>query len=162
MQKKYSIKFLITAALAFFLSSFAVNAQSCNSELSVFKNRNARSAAVNNATRFQMELTNNSNSSQSYEIHYEIFDDPCEKINASNSSARSSELNVAIYANDTRTSVIVVPARSKKSFLAEISVTQGAKLNVWKCVRLLAVSDACSNQEVQQLLKVYIPDPTEN
>jgi hypothetical protein len=109
-----------------------------------------------------MELTNNSSSSQSYEIQSEIYEDPCETIGRSNSSARSNELNVAIYSNETRTSVITVPARSKISFLAEISVTPGAKLNAWKCVRLIAVSDACSKQEAQQLLKVYIPDPTEN
>jgi hypothetical protein len=162
MQKKYPIKFLITASLAFFLSSFTVNAQSCNSELGVTKNRNARSAMVNDPTRFQMELTNNSSISQTYEIEYVVFEDPCEAIGTSNTSVRSSELNVNIISNNAPTNVITVPARSTHSFLAKISVNPGAKLNAWKCVRLIAVSNACSKQEAQQLLKVYISDPTEH
>jgi hypothetical protein len=162
MQKKYSIKLLITASLVLFFGSISMNAQSCNSKLEVSKNRNARSATVNDPTRFKMELTNNSSSSQSYEIQSVIFEDPCEVIGTSNTSARSSELNVDIISNNAPTTFITVPARSTHSFLAKISVNPGAKLNVWKCVRLVAVSDACSKQEAQQLLKVYIPDPTEN
>ncbi len=162
MQKKYSIKFLIIASLVLFLGSFNTNAQSCNSELGVSKNRSARSATLNDPTRFQMELTNNSSSSQSYEIQTVIFEDPCEAIGTSNTSLRSAELNVEIFSNKAQTSIITVPARSTHSFLAEISVNPGAKLNVWKCVRLIAVSNACSKQEAQQLLKVYISDPTEH
>ncbi|MBT8262694.1 MAG: hypothetical protein KJO05_07720 [Bacteroidia bacterium] len=162
MQKKYSIKFLITASLAFFLSSYVLNAQSCNSELRVVKNRNARSAMENDPTRFQMELTNNSSSSQTYEIQYKVFEDPCEVVGASNSSNRSTDLNVAIYSRKVRTNSITVPARSKQTFLAEVSVNIGSKLNAWKCVRLTAVSNACSEQETQQLLKVYVSDPTEH
>lgn len=116
----------------------------------------------NDPTRFQMELTNNSSSSQTYEIQYKVFEDPCEVVGASNSSNRSTDLNVAIYSRKVRTNSITVPARSKQTFLAEVSVNIGSKLNAWKCVRLTAVSNACSEQETQQLLKVYVSDPTEH
>ena len=163
MQKKYSIKVLITLALALFLNGFSIQAQSCDTQLNVFKNRDARSATVNDPTKFKMEITNKSGRSQSYEIQSVVFEDPCEEIGITKSSAkRSSDLNVSIISGDTRSNFITVPAGGTTAFLAEISVNVGTKLNVWKCVQLKAVSDACSKSDVTKLLKVYIPDPTEN
>ncbi|MCW5520651.1 hypothetical protein J1N09_12425 [Aureitalea sp. L0-47] len=163
MQKKYTIKVLITLALALFLNGFSVHAQSCDTQLSVHKNRDARSATVNDPTRFQMEITNKSGRSQSYEIQSVAFEEPCEKIGMSNSSSRrTSDLNVSISSEGSRSNFITVPAGGTKTFLAEISVNVGSKLNVWKCVELKAVSEACSKSEARKLLKVYIPDPTEN
>lgn len=164
MQKKYSINFLITVALVFFIGSFNLQAQQCNSELGVYKDRNARSATLNDATKFKMELTNNSSQSQTYEIQSVIFEDPCEEagLSGSTNSRNTTGLNVSIQINNARASSITVPARSTKSFVAEVSVASASKFQVWKCVELTAVSNACAKGEAKALLKVFISDPTNN
>lgn len=163
MQKKYSIKFLIIVALVFFIGSLSLQAQNCNSELGVYKGRDARSATLNDATKFKLELTNNSSQSQTYEIQSVIFEDPCEETGLSNSTnSRSTGLSVSIQLNDSRTSTITVPARSTKSFVAEVSVSSATTFQVWKCVELTAVSSACAKGEARALLKVFLSDPTDN
>ncbi len=163
MQKKYSINPLIILTLAILLNGFSVHAQSCNSKLNVFKNRDARSATINDPTKFKLELTNNSTRSQSYEIRSVIFDEPCEDVGVSKTNTkRSSDLNVSIVSNNSRSNLVTVPAGSTLSFIAEVSVNPGTKLNTWKCVELVAVSDACSSRDTRKLLKVYISDPSEH
>ena len=164
MQKKYSINFLITVALVFFIGSFTLQAQKCNSELGVYKGRNARSATLNDATKFKMELTNNSSQTQTYEIRSVVFDEPCEETGFSDStnSRNATGLDVSIQINNSRASSITVPPRTTKSFVAEVSISSATKFQVWKCVELKAVSEACAKGEARALLKVFISDPTNN
>ncbi|MEM7087779.1 MAG: hypothetical protein AAF489_16475 [Bacteroidota bacterium] len=154
--------FLFTTLITLFGFSDAY-AQSCNSELIVSKNRDARSASENDPTQFQLELTNNSSKTQSYSIETKRYDGSFQVRGISPSTLTSSaQLNVSILQDrGVANSRITVPARSTVIFQAKVSVPKGTPVNKWGGVTVNAVSDACDEGRVSTLLKLFVANPTE-
>jgi len=137
-------------------------AQSCNSELKVSKNRDSRSASANDPTQFQLELTNNTSSVQSYQIEvirYEgafMVDGKAPNLLSSNAS-----LDTSVYYNNVQNNTITVPAASKVVFLTSVSVPSGTPVNRWGGLEVKAINSACPDGLVSTLLKLYVTDSSE-
>ena len=154
--------FLMFMTLAF-LSNFSIAyAQSCNTELSVSNNRDTRSASENDPTQFQLEILNNSFSSQSYHIEVVNFDGTF--IIKGEKPARlksNNDLNVSIYQNNSQNNRITVPARSTIIFQVSVSVPIGTPVNHWGGLEVKAINSACPDGTVSALLKLFVTDPSE-
>jgi len=162
MRKSTIGTFLMFIALAFLSNFSTAYAQSCNSELSVINNRDARSASENDPTQFQIEILNNSSSSQRYYIevaNYDgIFNIKGKKPPRLNSNY---DLNVLIYQNNSQNTMIIVPARSTANFQVAVSVPIGTPINRWGGLEVKAINDACPDGAVSTLLKLFVADPNE-
>lgn len=154
--------FLMFMTLAFFSNFSSAYAQSCNSELSISNNRDARSASENDPTQFQLEIINNSFSSQSYYIEVVNFDGTF-KIKGEEPARLSSNnnLNVSVLQNNTQNNTISVPARSTIIFQVSVSVPIGTPVNHWGGLKVKAISDACPDGAISALLKLFVTDPSE-
>lgn len=154
--------FLMFITLAFLSTFSTAYAQSCNSELSVINNRDARSASENDPTQFQMEILNNSSSSQSYDIRVANFEGIF-KIKGEEPLRLNSihDLNVLIYQNNSQNSMIIVPARSTANFQVSVSVPIGTPVNRWGGLEVKVISDACPDGAISTLLKLFVADPNE-
>ena len=137
--------------------------QSCNSELVVSKNRDARSASENDPTGFQLELTNNSSKAQSYSIETSRYEGSFKVKGVSPSTLTSSaKLDVSILQDrSVANSRITVPARSTVVFQARVSVPLGTPINKWGGIQVNAISDDCEEGKISTLLKLFVADPTE-
>ena len=137
--------------------------QSCNSELIVSKNRDARSASENDPTQFQLELTNNSSKAQSYSIETSRYEGSFKVRGISPSTLTSSaKLDISILQDrGVANSRITVPARSTVHFQAQVSVPAGTPINKWGGIKVNAISDACEEGKVSTLLKLFVADSTE-
>jgi hypothetical protein len=154
--------FLMFIALAFLSNFSTAYAQSCNSELRVVNNRDARSASENDPTQFQMEILNNSSSSQSYDIRVANFEGIF--IFKSEEPLRLNsihDLNVLIYQNNSQNPMIIVPARSTANFQVSVSVPIGTPVNQWGGLEVKAISDTCPDGAISALLKLFVTDPNE-
>lgn len=154
--------FLFTTLITLFGFSTSY-AQTCNSELMVSKNRDARSASENDPTQFQLELTNNSSKAQSYSIETSRYEGSFKVKGISPSTLTSSaQLDVSILQDRaTASSRITVPARSTVAFQVQVSVPKGTPINKWGGVKVNAISDACEEGKISTLLKLFVADPTE-
>jgi len=154
--------FFVFIFLAFFANDFSVYAQSCNTELSVYKNRNARSASENDSTRFQLELTNNTSSSQSYQIEVANFDGSF-TVNGRVPQRLSSnaELNTTIVQNNIQKNTITVPASSSVIFQTKVSVPPGTPFDRWGGLEVKAINSDCPDGAVTALLKLQVTNPSE-
>jgi hypothetical protein len=137
--------------------------QTCNSELLVSKNRDARSATENDSTQFQLELTNNSSKAQSYSIETSRYEGSFKVKGVSPATLTSSaQLDVSILQDSgIANSRITVPARSTVIFQARVSVPSGTPINKWGGIQVNAISDACEEGKVSTLLKLFVADSTE-
>lgn len=154
--------FLMFMTLAFLSNFSSAYAQSCNSELIVINNRDARSASENDPTQFQLEIINNSFSSQSYHIEvvnfegtFKIKGEEPARLNSNN------DLNVSIYQNNSKINTINVPGRSTIIFQVTVSVPIGTPGNHWGGLEVKTINDACPDGSVSALLKLFVTDPSE-
>lgn len=156
-------KLIMFTLLFTFSGVTSVYAQSCNSELKVSKDRDARSASLNDPTQFQMELTNNSSQTQSYSIETSRYDGTFRVKGVSPSALSSSaKLDVSIFqSSSVANSRISVPARSTVVFQVQVSVPDGTPVNKWGGITVNAVSDACDEGKLSTLLKLFVADSTE-
>ncbi len=162
MLTKTSFRLLLCVAIFAFGGIQISNAQSCNSELKVSKDRDRRSASEVDPTQYQMELTNNGSSSQTYQInvsHYQGSFTVKGKQPAILSS--SNMINSTILQNNLQSNTITVPARSTSVFMLAVSVPPGTPIKKWAGLQVSASSSACPNGSVTKLVKLYIADPTE-
>jgi len=154
--------FLFTTLITLFGFSNTYG-QTCNSELVVSKNRDARSASENDSTQYQLELTNNSSKAQSYSIETSRFDGTFKVKGISPATLTSStKLDVTVLQNrSVANSRVSVPARSTVVFQVQVSVPSGTPFNKWGGVKVNAISDACEEGKISTLLKLFVADPTE-
>ena len=137
-------------------------AQSCNSEIKVTKNRDSRSANELDPTQYQMELINNGNSSQTYQISVSNYEGTF-MVNGRRPQVLSASypINSSIFQKNKQQNTITVPARSSAIFKLAVTVPPGTPVDKWAGLEVHAVSNACSNGSVSKLVKLYISDPTE-
>ena len=154
--------FLMFMTLAFLSNFSSAYAQSCNTELIVINNRDARSASENDPTQFQLEILNNSFSVQSYHIEVANFDGIF-KINGEEPTRLGSDNNliVSVYQNNLKNNTINVPGRSTIVFQVSVSVPIGTPVNHWGGLEVKAINNACQDGTVSVLLKLFVTDPSE-
>jgi len=160
MQKTILLRLCFVATILLF-GTQTVASQVCNSKLTVVKNRDSRSATVNDPTKFQLELQNNSSKSQNYTISSIVYDKACDQQSSSVRSGSTVDMNVSISQNNFRSNTITVAPGSTALVIAEVSVGAKIKPNQWYCVELVAASDQCSSKTQSKKLKVYVTDGSE-
>lgn len=155
--------FLMFMTLAFLSNFSSAYAQSCNSELIVINNRDARSASENDPTQFQLEILNNSFSSQSYHIEVVNFEGTF-KIKGEEPARLGSDNNliVSVYQKNSQNNTINVPGRSATIFQVSVSVPIGTPVNHWGGLEVKAINNACQDGTVSALLKLFVTDPSED
>lgn len=150
---------LATCALFFNVLSYA---QNCNTELSILKDRDARSITVNDPTEFRLVLTNNSSKSQNYQIQARDITNTCNRDGKNIIDSRSNHnLNVAILQNRSNNSSINVPANSSKEFSVKVSAPSNVRYDAWSCIQLVANSAFCG-ESVTKTIKVFVSDPSDD
>ena len=154
--------FYMFTFLTLILTSFDAFAQSCNSELKVTNNRDARSASVGDPTGFQLELTNNTSSEQTYQIEVSNYDGTF-KVDGKSPARLSANtiLNTSVHFNNNQANSIRVPARSTVVFKTSVSVPSGTASNRWGGLEVKAISPACSEGSLSALLKLYVTENSE-
>jgi len=159
LDKKTLILFLVFFAFGF----NSVFSQTCSSELSVEKNRNVRSA-YKNKTSFTLFLKNTSSKSTKYILDYENSQVSCD-----NADRKSLLANVRLdvqfsgekLVEGNTTSVTLNPGETFQ-FKASVTVLDELQFKRWGCTNIIVRSDACEDIVSQSLLRVYVPDPSEN
>jgi archaellum component FlaG (FlaF/FlaG flagellin family) len=148
--------------LALIFTTSNAFAQSCNTEIKVTKDRDRRSANELDPTQYQMELINNGNSSQTYQISVSNYDGTFMiKNKRPQVLSASYPINSVIFQNNQQQNTITVPARSTAIFKLAVTVPAGTPVDKWAGLEVQAVSNACPNGSVTKLVKLYISDPTE-
>ncbi len=152
-------KFLLCTLL--FCVGF-INAQSCKAELGVARDRNYDSATESGAL-FEMELKNNGNSPEVFNIQTAFLTESC-----SNESLKTSSANVKLdilYPNssgkEVKPSNITIKAGETYRFKMQINVPAGTPIKRWSCIEVSAVSKNCKTAITSTVLHVFVPDNTE-
>lgn len=141
--------------------SFSGYAQNCNSDLSVEKNRNVKSAGENGAV-YLLTLTNNTSKTNTYHLASVFSDLSCANKNRQTRSANVT-LNVAFEGNSsviTNNQITVGSGQSKK-FKVRVTVPGGTPYRTWSCIQIQARAEHCNNAISETLLRVFVPDPSE-
>ena len=137
-------------------------AQNCDAKLSVYQDRDARSVTKGNPTQFQLILTNNSSSSQTYSLTYKDQGVDCElESKQTKSDNNGHNYLVDFLVNAKKVNVLTIPAYGNVTFYAKVSATEDVKIETWTCVEILAKAQNCSKGTVK-ILKVFSPDPSNN
>ncbi len=158
LTRKLIITRKLITLLFFFIISFigtSVFAHNCNAELVVEKNRNTRSATEDGAA-FSLVFTRNSSITTSYTITTINLEESCANKNRA-SSLSNVNLNIVIQGNTQ----ITLSAGQSYNFKIQVSVPTGTPYYRWSCIEVQAKSDACNSISAKTLLKIYVPDPTE-
>ncbi|PKA83669.1 hypothetical protein ATE92_1834 [Ulvibacter sp. MAR_2010_11] len=161
MSKLFFTSVLMTFLVCMFsLQSFA---QNCNSKMVVSHDRDLQSAIVSQPAKFQMELTNNSATTQTYTMEYvnsaKTF---TYEGKAPSRLSANNNLNTTISYNGSVVNSISVPPHSTVSFHAIVSIPEGTPINKWGVIELKAKNSKCSEGTLSSLLKVLSRDPSEN
>jgi len=141
------------------LSVNFVEAQNCNSELTVRNNFNARSIDADGAS-FVLVLTNNSLVDANYALGTEFTF-------CSNMSKGELEYNnqfpVGISFGGTNnkkinSNQVTVPAKSSEKILLTVSTTPSTPINTFSCLKVYAKNAFCNENALQTNLQIIVPD----
>jgi hypothetical protein len=127
----------------FLIHSFSFAQDNCKATLEVSKNRNSRSSTTN-GTYFKLTLTNESVTSDTYDLTY---------INNSNTCSSGTEdqignvnLNIQFEnLNFNSLSKISLQPYESIEFYAHIIIPIGTPINKWCCSEIIATSNNCSS-----------------
>ena len=147
---------LILGLFIFSASSFA---QNCGVTLEVDKGRNSRSVDED-GTQFVLVLTNTSSTSKSFDISTSLLKDGCS--NGQKSLQSNAVLNLSVIDMQSRlqsSPKITVGAKQTYKFMIDVKAPQGTPHGQWGCYEVKAVSQGCNTSTI---LKIYVPDPSEN
>lgn len=161
MQKTTLLSFIFILVFSVFGAEFSI-AQVCNSEMTVVKNRDSRSATLNDATIFQIEIQNNSSKAQIYTFNSNISDQKCGTPATGLRSTSKADLNVSVKGNNLRSNSLSVAPGATVPIQVEVSVGPNIKFNSWYCIEFSAVSDLCSSKQISKNLKLYVSDGSDN
>ncbi|MEL6811375.1 MAG: hypothetical protein AAFP76_08585 [Bacteroidota bacterium] len=146
-------KFL--SVLVFLLITSFSFSQNCSAELTVEKDRNARSADQD-GTEFWMTLSNTSSSTHSYSISTINLKESCASKNRMSDSPNVN-LNVSVVVDKATSNSISLRSGETKKFKVAVSVPKGTASNSWSCIEVQAQAEQCSAVVATALLKVYVP-----
>ncbi|MEP2937058.1 MAG: Fn3-like domain-containing protein [Gilvibacter sp.] len=152
----------LLAILTTFLVSEIAYSQSCDASLVLEGNKNVGSADED-GTQFVLIVKNESNTTQNYQLNTNFLAESCASANKANVGENipldvhfKSQLNSTLGS----TRLTLSPNQSQRINI-DIQVPQGSSYNRWSCIQLELASEQCSNLVATQLLRVFVPDPTE-
>ncbi len=152
---------LLTLLTTFFIASTGYS-QSCAAAFSVENDRNVDSADEDGA-QFVVNIKNNGSQTTTYELRSVFQDTSCSTQNRS-SQTSNVRLNVAFFSSVSGSQQInrikVSPGQSVQ-MKVNITVPAGTLFNRWSCIQLEAFDPNCSSVAGSQLLRVFVPDPSE-
>lgn len=163
MFKKSTLASLMLSVMVFLSMGAKVSAQSCNSKLDVYKERDTRSADVNAGTQFKFQLTNSSNTSKTFTVASVQPTKACVSGKISSKPAINAPLDVSFLSQDRKPgNKIVVPARKTVIFKAVVNVPPGTPVGNTACLEVQATADGCTDGALTTNVYVIISDPSEN
>jgi hypothetical protein len=157
--------FLSPILLVYFIIAFSFQSfsQNCNSTMKVSQDRDMQSAILGMPAKFDIELTNNSASVQTYNIEsaastkaFKVEGESPVMLN------NNYKLNSKILLNGFETTSISVPAHSTITFKTVVALPDGTPINKWGVIELKARNKSCTDGTVSTFLKVFARDPSEN
>jgi hypothetical protein len=162
--KTIIILFITFMASIFTSSDITVDYdQDCKAELTVNKNRSFKSATEDGAS-FKLTLTNKSSKLATYTLSSTNRLEPCDNKEGRASAQNNVILNVSIQANTLRaipSNEITIKSGQSYSFVVNVAVPDGTKLNSWSCIDVEAQSKNCSST-IKTTLSIFVPDPSES
>ena len=145
------------------------NSKNCESELTVEKNRNTRSADET-GTSFRLVLKNTSSTTQTYYLSANNAATACtnnSKYNQRSAGSKNVSLNVSLetknsdHSQRSKLNEITLNSGQSYSFDVYVSVPKNTPYNTWSCIQVEAKSKSCGTLSSKTTLNVYVPDPSE-
>lgn len=163
MHKKSMPLSAMLCVYALIFAGFTAAANTCKSSLSVYKDRVYRSADVESGTRFTLELSNNSGSSQTYSLLALQAKTTCDMGKMNGFPLSKTQLDVSFdFESDPTGETITVPPNEKITFKAAVNVPEGAATGEVACIEIMAKTAGCPEGRLTTQVNVLITDPTEN
>lgn len=163
MKVTRSMRHLGFAFGLFMISSISTYGQVCDAKLEVEKQRSSKSVNANGAL-FSLILTNNSSEAMTFDVVAESSDIKCDA-ERMGSTGKNVLVDIAVLSNDGKSSLgnaVSLRAGEELSFKVRAMPQEGTSYNVWSCVTVKAVSRNCTSTALESMLKVFLPNPSEN
>lgn len=154
------IRLLVTLIVLLF--SQGTIAQDCKANLSAQNQKNV-GTADEDGTAFTLELSNPTSRTKSYRFTATFSSTPCSTPNKAN-LGENVVLDVSFadtsFSSQVITGMEVIP-RQMKTFKVDVQVPAGTPFNRWSCIEINAIDMECGTVAATQLLRVFVPDPSE-
>ncbi|MDC7998429.1 hypothetical protein [Gilvibacter sediminis] len=154
------LRLLVTLAVLLF--SQATFAQDCSADL-IAQNQKNVGTADEDGTAFTLELSNPTSRTKSYRFTATFSSTPCSTPNKAN-LGENVVLDVSFADTSFSSQVITgmeVSPRQMKTFKVDVQVPAGTPFNRWSCIEINAIDMECGTVAATQLLRVFVPDPSE-
>ncbi|WP_040254621.1 hypothetical protein [Psychroserpens mesophilus] len=162
---------LITACLAVILYVSDENISECSANLTVEKDRKAKSADEDGA-QFILILTNTSNGTKTFNLSTKNLSTPCNNktsqynrgTNSNNTVLDVSLENISSNRNSSpnaSTSNVELSSGESYKFIVNVTVPKGTPYNTWSCIEVEVNSEDCESLSETQTLSVFVVDPSE-
>ncbi|RMB56295.1 hypothetical protein EAX61_15195 [Dokdonia sinensis] len=151
----------IIFTILFALTAIIVQAQDCQSSLSVEKNRSFKSVS-NYGTVYNLLLRNDSNQKSTFQITAKQLTTTCgNKKQVSLKPNAKVDItfldNRLISIKDNR---ITVPGNTTINLKAKIKAPKGTPVNTWGCVEVQVANVNCKSISSSTILSAWILDPS--
>lgn len=163
MQNYTFKKILVSFFIAFFAIIAFSEAQNCNSDLSIYQNRDKRSVTMSSPTNFKMVLSNNNSKSVTYDLAVN------NKVIDCNSTAKRIQptsqnlgFKISFLQNTRKINSITVPAYGNATFYVNVASPSDFRYDTYTCIEVTATAQNCQKGPVNSIIKVYTPNPSDN
>ena len=149
-------------ALASLLFTFGAYSQTCTATFSAENQKNVGSADED-GTSFTLNLTNTSSARKTYTFTATFAETSCATPNKSN-LGNNVVLDVRFYEQlQTKRSAqsTELSAGQSRSIVVDVQVPSGTTFNRWSCIEINAIDMECGSVAATQLLRVFVPDPSD-
>lgn len=161
-QNTHAGKLCLLVTLVTLLFSFGAYAQDCTALFSAQNQKNIGSADED-GTAFTLILENTSSASKTYTFTATFSETSCATANRSN-MGNNVVLDVKFYEqlNAARTMPSAeLAAGQSRSIVVDVQVPPGTSLDRWSCIEINAIDMECGTVAAKQLLRVFVPDPSD-
>lgn len=151
----FSILFCLLTTFSFAQSG------SCNTTLKVEKDRNYSNAG-NDGAYFTMEITNNGNSTDVYNLSALNINGNCSNNDQTSTSQNVNLISSFLDNSSVPINSITVSSQQTATFLIHLTVPQGTSYNKWNCTQINATSTNCTNYTASTVVHTIVNNPSEN
>lgn len=157
-----TVKTILTSIL--FVSIISLSfAQNCDSTLKVRNNFDVR-PLDNDGTTFVLEITNNTNTDQRYELFTEFSRCDVDSKSIINTYKDSFPVNVIFYTNNNYrrpNNMLSVEANSTKRITLKVTPKTSIEPETFTCLKVIAKNASCRNGALSTNVQVFIPNPNQ-
>ena len=152
----------LIAVLTTLLVSEIAYSQSCNASLTLQSSKNV-GTADEDGTQFVLMIKNNSSKSMDFELNTNFLSTSCASSNKAN-VGDNIPLDVHFIRNGNSSlgsMRLSLSPNESRTINVDVQVPARSPYNRWSCIQLELNSEQCSNLVATQLLRVFVPNPTE-